>query len=86
MLVAAIVHSASAGPCLQALLAAGYRVTRINTVGGFLRRGYPALLTGVTPDQVDHTIGLLRQACRQRSADSTPGIVFVLPVAPFLQV
>ena len=86
MLVAAIVHSASAGTCLQALLAAGYRVTRINTVGGFLRRGYPTLLTGVTPDQVDHTIGLLRQACRQRSADSTPGIVFVLPVTPFLQV
>ena len=86
MLVAAIVHSASAGTCLQALLEAGYRVTRINTVGGFLRRGYPALLTGVTPDQVDHAVGLLRQACRQRSADSTPGIAFVLPVAPFLQV
>ena len=82
MLVAAIVHSASASPCLQALLAAGYRVTRINTVGGFLRRGYPALLTGVTPDQVDHAIGLLRQACRQRSADSTPGIAFVLPGRP----
>ena len=86
MLVAAIVHTASAGTCLQALLEAGYRVTRINTVGGFLRRGYPALLTGVTPGQVDHAIGLLRQACRQRSADSTPGIIFVLPGAPFLQV
>ena len=86
VLVAAIVHSASAGTCLQALLDAGYRVTRIKTVGGFLRRGYPALLTGVAPDRVDHAVGLLRQACRQRSADSTPGIVFVLPVAPFLQV
>ena len=86
MLVAAIVHSASAGTCLHALLDAGYRVTRIKTVGGFLRRGYPALLTGVTPDQVDHAVGLLRHACRQRSADSTPGIVFVLPVAPFLQI
>ena len=86
MLVAAIVHTASASACLQALLQAGYRVTRINTVGGFLRRGYPALLTGVAPDQVDHTIGLLRQACRQSTNDAMPGIVFVLPVAPFLQV
>ena len=67
LLVAAIVHTASAGSCLQALLQAGYRVTRINTVGGFLRRGYPTLLTGVTPDHVDHAIGLLRQACRQTS-------------------
>ncbi len=86
MLVAAIVHSASAGTCLQALLEAGYRVTRINTVGGFLRRGYPTLLTGVTPDQVDHAVGLLRQAGRQRTTDAMPGIVFVLPGAPFLQV
>lgn len=86
MLVAAIVHSASAGTCLQALLGAGYRVTRINTVGGFLRRGYPTLLTGVTPDQVDHAVGLLRQASRQSTDDAMPGIVFVLPVAPFLQV
>ncbi len=86
MLVAAIVHTASAGTCLQALLHAGYRVTRIKTVGGFLRRGNATLLTGVTPDQVDHAIGLLRQACRQSTADATPGIVFVLPVAPFLQV
>ena len=86
MLVAAIVHTASAGPCLQALLQAGYRVTRIKTVGGFLRRGYAALLTGVTPDRVDHAVGLLRQASRQSTNDAMPGIVFVLPVAPFLQV
>ena len=86
MLVAAIVHTASASTCLQALLQAGYRVTRIKTVGGFLRRGYATLLTGVTPDRVDHAISLLRQASRQSTADATPGIVFVLPVAPFLQV
>ena len=86
MLVAAIVHTASASTCLQALLQAGYRVTRIKTVGGFLRRGYATLLTGVTPDRVDHAIGLLRQASRRSTADATPGIVFVLPVAPFLQV
>ena len=86
MLVAAIVHAANAGNCLQALLHAGYRVTRIKTVGGFLRRGNTTLLTGVAPDQVDHAIGLLRQACRQNTADETPGIVFVLPVSPFLQV
>ncbi len=86
MLVAAIVHAANAGRCLQALLHAGYRVTHIKTVGGFLRRGNATLLTGVAPDQVDHAIGLLRQACRQSTADATPGIVFVLPVAPFLQV
>lgn len=86
MLVAAIVHAANAAHCQQALIHAGYRVTRIKTVGGFLRRGNTTLLTGVAPDQIDHAIGLLRQACRQSTADETPGVVFVLPVAPFLQV
>ena len=57
-LVWAVVQSEDAGNALKTLQAKGYRSTRINTVGGLLKRGNVSLLTGVEAEQVTSTTDL----------------------------
>ena len=89
-LIWAIVQNNDAGRATQALVEQGYRATRINTVGGFLRRGNVTLLVGVEPEQVDAVIETLRAACKAPAAsdrmplDAARGVVFVLDVGEFL--
>ena len=91
-LVWAIVQNDDAGNALKALLARGYRTTRINTVGGLLRRGNVTLMTGVEPEQVEDVIATLRQHCKARGAsEESPAplaraVVFVIDSPGFLQV
>ena len=51
-LVITILREASGEDVLQALLDANFRVTRIASTGGFMRRGNSTLLIGVEKDQV----------------------------------
>jgi uncharacterized protein YaaQ len=89
-LILAIVHNDDAGPVTQALLTAGYRLTRINTAGGFLRRGNVTLMVGVEPRQVDEVIGLIRAHVRPRvesgSESAYGATVFVLPTTRFVHI
>jgi uncharacterized protein YaaQ len=91
-LVWAIVQNEDAGNALKALTGKGYRTTRINTVGGLLRRGNVTLLTGVEAEQVDDVIAVLRQYCQARGAsEDSPApraraVVFVIDSPGFLQV
>jgi uncharacterized protein YaaQ len=67
-LMVAIVHADDADVVIRALLEAGHRLTRINTTGGFLRRGNATLLIGVEAHQVDEVLGLMQAACRPPAA------------------
>ena len=89
-LIWAIVQNNDAGRAIEALVEQGHRVTRINTVGGFLRRGNVSLLVGVEPEQVDPAIETLRAVCKTQEAndrmplDGARGVVFVLNADDFL--
>ena len=91
-LVWAIVQNEDAGNALKALTGKGYRTTRINTVGGLLRRGNVTLMTGVEPEQVDDVVAILREHCRAKgtsedaSGPRPGGVVFVIDSPGFLQV
>jgi uncharacterized protein YaaQ len=91
-LIWAVVQNEDAGNALRAMLAKGYRTTRINTVGGLLKRGNVTLLAGVEPEQVDDVIATLREHCRARQASQDApaprarAVVFVLDSPGFLQV
>ena len=81
-LVLGILSSPDADQVTEALLAADYRATRINTAGGFLRRGNATLLVGVSEDQVQDVIGIFKAKAgsgSEDSADEGTGVVFVLP-------
>jgi uncharacterized protein YaaQ len=93
-LVVAIVQGEDADEVIRAMLASGHRLTRINTTGGFLRRGNATLLIGVEEHQVDEIIALIQSATPRRteSAPLEKGIpeyaatVFVLDASHFIRI
>lgn len=91
-LVLAIVLSDDADKVVKALIARGFRgPTRINTVGGFLRRGNVTLLLAVEADRLDEALAVMREHVRPREVAAGGGTVpfrgaaFVLPMEQFLQ-
>jgi len=91
-LVVAIVQHRDADGVIDALVQAEYSTTRINTSGGFFKRGNATVLIGVEDDQVADVMRIVRQNARPPGDDSSrpanvhPGIMFVLPVARFVRV
>ena len=65
-LIIAIIPDTVTDDSSLALTGQGYRVTRIASTGGFLRRGNSTLLIGVEDDQVDNNYQIGRASCRER--------------------
>ncbi|NJM05565.1 hypothetical protein HC891_04205 [Candidatus Gracilibacteria bacterium] len=57
-----VTDDANADTAIDALVEQGFRVTRLATTGGFLRRGNTTLLVGVEDNQVDRALQLVKQA------------------------
>jgi uncharacterized protein YaaQ len=66
-LMLAIVQSEDAEAAARALTEAGLRVTRISSIGGFLRAGNVTLLLGLDRSQVQYAIKLLTDHCERRT-------------------
>jgi uncharacterized protein YaaQ len=86
-LIIVILRDAEGEEVLKALLEADFRVTRIASTGGFLRRGNATLLIGVEKEHVENAM----QIIRDNSAPAIdPGLkratVFVLKVDQFEQI
>ncbi len=91
-LVVAIILPDDADKVIKALIAQGFRgPTRINTVGGFLRRGNVTLLLAVESERVDEALTIMRSHVQPRTitegGSSTPfrGAAFVVDVERFAQ-
>jgi uncharacterized protein YaaQ len=50
-----------ADPTVDALIEPGFRVTRLASTGGFLRKGNTTLLVGVEEAAVDRAIAIVRR-------------------------
>jgi uncharacterized protein YaaQ len=74
-LVLAIVQDEDAAPVIEALTSAGFRATRINTVGGFLRKGNATVLVGVEKDRLHRALLIVRDNCETRTE-------YFVPTAP----
>ena len=90
-LVVAIVSDSNSTKITESLLAAGYPgPTRINTVGGFLRKGNVTLLLGTDDDRVESAIDVIRSAVEERPAPEDPNqkraTIFVLNTSRFIRV
>ncbi|MBM4437960.1 MAG: cyclic-di-AMP receptor [Actinobacteria bacterium] len=90
-LIVAIVQNDDANGVQSALVDAEFRVTRINTAGGFLRRGNVTLLVGVPSADVDNVIALIRGNVLARVAENdqktqVSTMLFVLPVSKFARI
>ena len=89
-LVIAIVENQHAGRAIEKLIAEGFGATRINTAGGFLKRGNATILTGVEDSQTSGAIQILRDSCgtpeNSTAGVRSTGIVFVLPVVASMKI
>jgi uncharacterized protein YaaQ len=72
-LIVAIVGEDDADQVVEALVEQEFRTTRINTAGGFFKKGNATLLIGVEEDRAGSALEIL--SARTRSATT-----FVLPV------
>ena len=74
-LILAIVQDEDAGPVIEALTKEGFRATRINTVGGFLRKGNSTVLVGVEQERMHRALLIIRDNCETRTE-------YFVPTAP----
>lgn len=85
-LIVIVVNNTESESLLKALLEENFRVTRIASTGGFMRRGNSTLLMGVKADRVEIAVQLVRD---QNPPSIDPGLkkvtVFVLNVNKFEQ-
>lgn len=99
-LVLAIVSNQAADNITDALLAAGFRATRLASTGGFRREGNTTLMMGVEDEDVEPVMAIVRSgaltAPHRRGAPPPPppvegqgsgrGAVFVLPLEGYFSL
>ena len=86
-LILTIIRDSDNEPVSQALITSGFRVTRIASTGGLVRRGSSTLMIGTEDEKVDEAIACI---CESMSPPSEPGAkratLFVLKVDHFNQI
>ncbi len=85
-LIITIIRDTDDGTVINQLVGRGYRVTRVASTGGFLRRGNVTLLIGAEANQVQEVIDLLREVCSPAEARHGRATVFVVDAQDFVQV
>lgn len=86
-LVIAIVNPDDADALADRLVAAGFRLTRLNSAGGFLRRGNATMLLGIPAARLDDLLEIIQAECKTRTVlaydlfvQSTPDMLPAIPV------
>lgn len=86
-LIIAIIRDNDNESVSQGLISAGFRVTRVASTGGFLRRGNTTIMLGVADEKVDQAIEVIRSTT---AAPIEPGMkratLFVLDIHHYEQV
>lgn len=67
-LIFAIVHDEDSPRLMAELNNSGYRVTKLNSSGGFLRSGNTTLMIVVTDEQLEEVLDIVRKFSSSRQA------------------
>ncbi|SRR5579884_2079511 len=65
-LLTVIVQGDDAPFLLESLTKRGFRATRINTAGGFLKKPNATILLGLDDEEVDDVLAVIRTNCQTR--------------------
>ncbi len=84
-MILAIMDASQVDPVSRALTEKGFRVTRIASTGGFMRRRVVTLFTGVEDSEVEKVLQVIREAARNVDGEKRMTL-FVVPVARFAQI
>jgi uncharacterized protein YaaQ len=85
-MIIAILRDVDSDAVTRALTAGKFRVTRIASTGGLLRRGVTTLLVGVDDGKVEAAIQVIKETCSPAPEGEKRAHVFVVPVEKFEQV
>jgi len=85
-LIITIIRDTDDGTVINQLVGRGYRVTRVASTGGFMRRGNVTLLIGAEANQVDEVLNVLREVTSPAEARHGRATVFVVDAQDFVQV
>ena len=85
-MIIVIIKDSDAETITQALTTNKFRVTRIASTGGFLRRGVVTLLIGVKDERVEEGIKVIREQLKSTDSNEHHATLFVVPVQRFEQV
>jgi uncharacterized protein YaaQ len=85
-LILAVVRDTDTESILNTLLPHGFRVTRLASTGGFLRRGSTTLMIGVDDGQEYGVIDLLKSAVGAPDPDQHRITLFVLNASNYEQI
>lgn len=86
-MIIAILRDVDADSVTRTLTAEKFRVTRIASTGGLLRRGVTTLLVGVEDDKVEAAIQVIKTSCSPASSENEKrATIFVVPVERFIQI
>ncbi len=61
-----VVSDSDANQLMKQIVEAGYSATKIGSTGGFLRRGSVTILSGVTDEQLEPLLDVVREVCHAR--------------------
>ncbi len=85
-MIIAILRDVDSETVTRELTAGHFRVTRISSTGGLLRRGVTTLLVGVDDGKVEAAIQVLKENCSPAAEGEKRATIFVVPVERFEQV
>jgi uncharacterized protein YaaQ len=86
-MIITIINDIDNEPVSQGLIKSGFRVTRVASTGGFLRRGQTTLMIGVADEKVDDAINVIRASLTPVADPSIKrATLFVLNVENFAQI
>jgi uncharacterized protein YaaQ len=86
LILAIIFNSDAVDPLAQALLAQDYSLTKISSMGGFLRRQNTTFVIGVEEDRLPGAMTVIREVCSPYSRpEGHAATIFVLDVAEFVR-
>ena len=71
---------------VQELVSCGFRVTRMASTGGFLKKGNTTLMVGVESDKVEEVFSLLRRVSPAAEPNQHRATVFVVDMPAFEQI
>ena len=84
LILAIIFNTDAVDPLLQELLAKDYSVTKISSMGGFLRRDNTTFVIGVEAARLPDAMTIIRDVCSPYSGpEGHAATIFVLDVTEF---
>lgn len=100
-LILAIVQRDDAQRTMDALVKSGFRVTKLASTGGLLRKGNTTIISGVEEAQVERALEVIEDCCEGRTIDLQHGhpllglsekvhvggaVVFIVDVESFVKL